>query len=55
MKRKTLAILLSVLLVVSAVLVLAACSKEYTITFRDAGIKKDEQTTVKGKVEYKGD
>lgn len=55
MKRKTLAILLSVLLVVSAVLVLTACSKEYTITFRDAGIKKDEQTTVKGKVEYKGD
>lgn len=55
MKRKTLAILLSVLLVVSAVLVLTACSKEYTVTFRDAGIKKDEQTTVKGKVEYKGD
>ncbi|MCM1534278.1 MAG: InlB B-repeat-containing protein, partial [Corallococcus sp.] len=54
MKRKTLAIVLSVLLVVSAVLVLTACAQEYTITFRDAGIKKDEQTTVQGKVEYKG-
>ena len=55
MKRKTLAILLSVLLVVSAVLVLTACSKEYTVTFRDAGLSKDVQTTVKGKVEYKGE
>lgn len=55
MKRKTLAILLSALLVVSCVLALTACTKEYTVTFRDAGLSKDVQTTVKGKVEYKGE
>ena len=53
MKRKTLAVLLSVLLVVSAVLVLTACNKEYTITFRNSNnAKMDELQTVKGKVEY---
>lgn len=49
MKRKTLAILLTVLLVVSAALVLTACKKEYTVTFREANSRKlEEVTTVKG-------
>ncbi len=49
MKKRTLAILLIALLAVSAVLVLAACNKEYTVTFREANGKKlEEVTTVKG-------
>lgn len=50
MKRRTLAILLTALLVVSVVFVLAACQKEYTVTFRDtSGRVLDTVTTVKGK------
>ena len=50
MKKKLLAILLTALLVVSVVLVLAACQKEYTVTFRDtSGRELDTVTTVKGK------
>lgn len=53
MKRKTLAILLAILLVVSAVTILVACSKEYTITFRNYNsAPMDKLTTVKGKVTY---
>lgn len=52
MKKRTLAIILSVVLVVSAVVALAACKKtqEYTITFRDtAGKMLEVVTTVDGK------
>lgn len=55
MKRKTLAILLSVLLVVSAVLVLTACqTKEYTVTFRNYNNSKlgEPVKTEKGKATF---
>lgn len=56
MKRKTLAILLAIALVVSAVTILAACSKEYKITFRNYNsAPMDKLTTVKGKVTYTKD
>lgn len=49
MKKRTLAILLAALLIVSAVCILAACNNEYTVTFREANGKSLEKvTTVKG-------